>query len=128
MHLRVFLSSPGDVAEERKLAQQAVEQELPKDPSLRGRITCDCIRWDDPHAPVAMAATLTPQESVNLISRGLNGNMKTRFRQHRDHISSFTGAPPSQIGALLIATGARKRDNLTGLTSFLIALKTAMVR
>ena len=37
MHLRIFLSSPGDAAEERNLAQQVVEQELPKDQSLRGK-------------------------------------------------------------------------------------------
>jgi hypothetical protein len=68
MHLRFFLSSPGDVADERTFAQQVIEQELPKDPLLRGQITCEAIRWDDPNAPVAMPATLTPQEAVN---RGL---------------------------------------------------------
>ena len=67
-HLRFFLSSPGDVADERTFAQQVIEQELPKDPLLRGQITCEAIRWDDPNAPVAMPANLTPQEAVN---RGL---------------------------------------------------------
>ncbi len=41
---------------------------MPKDPLLRGQITCEAMRWDDPNAPVAMPATLTPQEAVN---RGL---------------------------------------------------------
>jgi hypothetical protein len=68
MHLRIFLSSPGDVAEERNLAQQVVEQELPKDYSLRGKVTCECIRWDDPNAPATMPATLTPQDAI---ARGL---------------------------------------------------------
>ncbi len=68
MHLRIFLSSPGDVADERTFAQQVIEQELPKDPLLRGQITCEALRWDDPNAPVSMPATLTPQEAVN---RGL---------------------------------------------------------
>lgn len=68
MHLRFFLSSPGDVADERTFAQQVIEQELPKDPLVRGQITCEAMRWDDPAAPVAMPATLTPQEAVN---RGL---------------------------------------------------------
>lgn len=67
-HLRIFLSSPGDVARERALAQQVIEQELPKDPLLRDKVTCEVVRWDDPNAPVAMPATLTPQEAVN---RGL---------------------------------------------------------
>lgn len=65
MHLRFFLSSPGDVADERTFAQQVIEEELPKDPLLRGRITCEAMRWDDPNAPVSMPATLTPQEAVN---------------------------------------------------------------
>lgn len=68
MHLRFFLSSPGDVADERIFAQQVIEQELPKDPLLRGEITCEAIRWDDPAAPVSMPASLSLQEAVN---RGL---------------------------------------------------------
>jgi SIR2-like domain len=68
MHLRIFVSSPGDVADERSFAQQVIEQELPKDPLLRGQITCEAMRWDDPNAPVAMPATQTPQEAVD---RGL---------------------------------------------------------
>ena len=68
IHLRIFLSSPGDVADERTFAQQVIEQELPKDPFLREKITCEVVRWDDPNAPVTMPATLIPQEAVN---RGL---------------------------------------------------------
>jgi hypothetical protein len=68
MHLRIFLSSPGDVAEERNLAQQVIEQELPKDDSLRGKVTCECVRWDDPNAAATLPATLTPQEAI---ARGL---------------------------------------------------------
>ncbi len=67
-HLRIFVSSPGDVADERTFAQQVIEQELPKDPLLRGQITCEAMRWDDPNAPVTMPAMLTPQAAVN---RGL---------------------------------------------------------
>src|SRR4029453_1921395 len=65
MHLRIFVSSPGDVADERAFAQQVIEQEVPKDPLLRGQITCEAMRWDDPSAPVAMPATQTPQEAVD---------------------------------------------------------------
>ncbi|NTU49094.1 MAG: SIR2 family protein, partial [Syntrophobacteraceae bacterium] len=60
MHLRFFVSSPGDVADERTFAQQVIEDELPKDLFLRGQITCEAMRWDDPNAPVSMPATLTP--------------------------------------------------------------------
>lgn len=67
MHLRFFVSSPGDVGDERIFARQVID-ELSKDPMLRGTITCEAVCWDDPAAPVAMPATLTPQEAVN---RGL---------------------------------------------------------
>src|SRR5512143_79083 len=66
IHLRFFLSSPGDVTDERTFAQQVIEQELPKDPLLRGQVTCEAVRWDDPNAPVAMPATLTPQKALEL--------------------------------------------------------------
>lgn len=64
-HLRFFLSSPGDVADERTFAQQVIEQDLPKDPLLRGKITCEVISYDDRVAPVAMVATQSPQEAVD---------------------------------------------------------------
>ena len=59
MRLRFFLSSPGDVADERTFAQQVIEQELPKDPFMRGRVGCEAVRWDDPAAPVAMGCPLS---------------------------------------------------------------------
>lgn len=55
MRLRFFLSSPGDVADERTFAQQVIEQELPKDPFMRGRVGCEAVRWDDPAAPAPSA-------------------------------------------------------------------------
>ena len=64
-HLRVFLSSPGDVAEERELARRLIQNELPVDAFLRGRVTFDVISWDDPTAPAPMTAGLTPQEAVD---------------------------------------------------------------
>jgi hypothetical protein len=67
LHLRVFLASPGDVADERALALKVLEQ-LGYDPLLRGRITVETIAWDKPGAGTPMLATLTPQEAI---SRGL---------------------------------------------------------
>ena len=61
----IFLSSPGDVAEERKLARQLIDAELPKLPSLRGRLALELIAWDDPAAQIPMLATETPQQSLN---------------------------------------------------------------
>ncbi len=68
LHLRIFISSPGDVSEERALARELIRNELPVDPFIRGKATFDVVSWDDPHAPKGMAAHLTPQEAIN---RGL---------------------------------------------------------
>src|SRR5918997_4897021 len=62
---RVFLSSPGDVADERALARHLLKDELPYDPFLRGRVAFDVVSWDDPAAPILMDAAITPQEAVN---------------------------------------------------------------
>jgi formylglycine-generating enzyme required for sulfatase activity len=63
LHLRVFLASPGDVADERALALRVLEQ-LQYDPLLRGRITVETVAWDKPGAGTPMLATLTPQEAI----------------------------------------------------------------
>jgi formylglycine-generating enzyme required for sulfatase activity len=65
-HLRIFLASPGDVAEERAIAREVIGR-LPYDPLLRDRITVDLVAWDGPGG-VPMEATLTPQEAIR---RGL---------------------------------------------------------
>src|SRR5687767_7153866 len=63
-HFHVFLSSPGDVAEERRLVEDVIQTRLAKDAFLRGRVTFDVISWDDPNAPTPMPANLSPQEAV----------------------------------------------------------------
>jgi hypothetical protein len=63
--IRVFVSSPGDVANERTLARRLLKEELPYDPFLRGRVAFDVVSWDDPAAPTPMDAAITPQEAVN---------------------------------------------------------------
>ncbi|MFC1456968.1 HEAT repeat domain-containing protein [Microvirga arabica] len=63
--LRVFLSSPGDVADERNLARSLLKEELPYDPLLPDDVAFRVISWDDPAAPTPMLANLTPQEAVN---------------------------------------------------------------
>jgi hypothetical protein len=64
LHLRVFLASPGDVADERALARHLLKDELPYDVFLRDRVTFDIVSWDDPAAPTPMPARLTPEEAV----------------------------------------------------------------
>lgn len=63
--VRIFLSSPRDVADERTSARQLIDAELPKLPSLRGKLALQLIAWDDLAAQIPMLATQTLQESVN---------------------------------------------------------------
>ena len=62
--LRIFLSSPGDVADERGLALQVIDR-LGYDPLLRGQVMLEAIAWDKPGAGAPMLATMTPQQAVN---------------------------------------------------------------
>src|SRR5262245_20378039 len=62
--IRVFLSSPGDVAYERSLARDLLKDELPYDPLLLRGFTFDVVSWDDPAAPIPMDARITPQQAV----------------------------------------------------------------
>ena len=62
-HLRVFLASPGDVAEERQRAQEILEQ-LPYDPLLRGSVTIETVAWDKRGAGAPLLASMTPQEAI----------------------------------------------------------------
>jgi hypothetical protein len=67
--VNVFLSSPGDVPEERNAARDLLRAELPYDPLLRGKVMFDVTSWDDPAAPAPMLPTQTPQSSVNRFMR-----------------------------------------------------------
>ena len=58
--LRIFLSSPGDVADERGQARRLVER-LGRDPSFRHKARIEAVAWGDPDAPTPMLAQLTPQ-------------------------------------------------------------------
>lgn len=64
-HFRIFLSSPGDVAEERRIAREVIETVLPQRPALRGRASFEVVAWDHPSGDVGLAAGLTPQEAIN---------------------------------------------------------------
>src|SRR5690349_20082778 len=64
-HLRIFLSSPGDVAEERRLARELIDGTLRKDPAFADHLQVECVAWDDPEAPAPMLATKAAHASVN---------------------------------------------------------------
>lgn len=62
--LRIFLSSPGDVADERKRAREVMKA-LENGHLLRGKVRFEIVDWDDPQARTPMDARETPQDSVN---------------------------------------------------------------
>jgi formylglycine-generating enzyme required for sulfatase activity len=65
VHLvRIFLSSPGDVTEERQIALEVIER-LPNRPAFREKVAFRIIAWDKPDTGTPMRATLTPQEAIN---------------------------------------------------------------
>ncbi len=64
--LRIFLSSPGDVAEERQLAREAIA-ELAREPGFESA-KLEVISWDDPQGRTPLVAQLDPQGAVE---RGL---------------------------------------------------------
>ena len=63
-HIRVFISSPGDVNDERKIALDVIAQ-FPYKPSFRERVAFRVVAWDKPGAGTPMRATLTPQDAIN---------------------------------------------------------------
>src|SRR4249919_1452629 len=62
--VRIFLSSPGDVAAERAEARDLLLG-LARGPFVRGRVHIDVVSWDDPHGGATMDARLTPQQAVD---------------------------------------------------------------
>jgi HEAT repeat protein len=65
--IRVFLSSPGDVSEERDLTR-AIIKDLQYDPFLRGNVAFEVVSWDDPSSRTPLLANLTPHQAIE---RGL---------------------------------------------------------
>ena len=63
LHLRVFIASPGDVAEERAAAREIVDR-LPQDPLLRGRVTTQSVAWGEPGGDLPLPATSSPQAAI----------------------------------------------------------------
>jgi hypothetical protein len=62
--VRVFISSPGDVNDERNIARRVIH-EANADPLLRDRVLIQAVAWDDPASRVANTAIHTPQEAIN---------------------------------------------------------------
>ncbi len=65
-HLRIFISSPGDVQEERAFIIESIKAHQQR--LLRRRVYLEPIAWDGLDSRVPMEATLSPQDAIN---RGL---------------------------------------------------------
>jgi conflict system STAND superfamily ATPase len=63
VHLKVFISSPDDVYDERMLAIDVINR-VQYDPFVRGLITLEAVAWDWPAGVVALPATMTPQAAI----------------------------------------------------------------
>lgn len=64
LHLRIFLSSPGDVTDERAQAKEVIER-LESERAHRDRLRLEIVAWDKPGAGTPMPAHLEPQEALN---------------------------------------------------------------
>lgn len=60
----MFLSSPGDVGDERAIAVDVLDR-LRYDEELRGRADFEVVAWDRPGASAPILATRTPQASID---------------------------------------------------------------
>ncbi|MCA9909382.1 MAG: SUMF1/EgtB/PvdO family nonheme iron enzyme [Anaerolineae bacterium] len=63
--IRIYLSSPDDVRNERDIAQQVIEQ-LQRDKEFYEHFQLILYRWDDPTVKLPMEAGETPQKSANV--------------------------------------------------------------
>ena len=66
MDIKIFISSPGDVLDERNAAETMI-QSVAREPAYE-HLHLRPIRWDKDDSGVMMDATISPQEAVN---RGL---------------------------------------------------------
>lgn len=62
--IRVFVSSPSDVGEERALARRLLSEVIPHRPLLRGRLSVEVVSWDGEHGSLPFDAGLSPQATV----------------------------------------------------------------
>jgi WD40 repeat protein len=63
--VRIFISSPSDVAEEREAAAELIEQELAKREAFRKPLKLDVFRYDDQNSDTPLVVDRSPQASVD---------------------------------------------------------------
>jgi hypothetical protein len=62
--IQIFLSSPGDVAEQREIVTSLIER-LSHDPLIAEHFRISVVAWDTAGSSVPLSANQTPQASVN---------------------------------------------------------------
>ncbi len=62
--ISIFLSSPGDVLQERQIAFKVINK-LASSPLLHDKIKIELISWDQPGASIPLLASISPQEAIN---------------------------------------------------------------
>src|SRR5258708_39755099 len=62
--MRIFISSPQDAFQERRLANDVID-DLSRDPLLRDRVILRPVAWDRSDSRTPMLATRTPQEAID---------------------------------------------------------------
>ena len=63
--VRIFISSPSDVAEERRVAAELIEQELAKREAFRKPVKLDPFWHDDPNSDTPFLARRSAQAAVD---------------------------------------------------------------
>jgi energy-coupling factor transporter ATP-binding protein EcfA2 len=63
-HFKIFLSSPSDVNQERKLAQDVIDNLL-YDAEFKDKVELEIVAWDRPGNSVPLLATATPQAAID---------------------------------------------------------------
>jgi formylglycine-generating enzyme required for sulfatase activity len=64
LHLRIFLSSPGDVPAERKIALEVIEL-LQYESQFKDSVFLEVVAWDKPGAGTPMLANKSPQAAID---------------------------------------------------------------
>lgn len=60
---RIFLASPGDVTEERRIARDVVDH-LRSERTFRDELNLQVVAWDQPGYDIALPMGMTPQQAI----------------------------------------------------------------
>jgi hypothetical protein len=96
--LRVFLSCPADVAEERKIVKKLLRSVLPNDPAFPPGVSFEVIGWEDMVADAPMPTPFTPRKAIG------------RFGYRPADCDIMIIVLAARMGTRLDVTGPKRRD------------------